>query len=61
MTEHVHRWIIDSPHGRKSIGHCDCGAVREFSNVFDDVKRDAPKPKVNYGDLNARLDDARSL
>lgn len=33
---HAHAWVIDSPNGPVSVGRCGCGAVREFSNVFDD-------------------------
>lgn len=31
---HVHHWRIDTPDGPESAGTCECGAMRQFQNVF---------------------------
>ena len=29
---HTHHWKLPPPGGRTSLGHCKCGAEREFQN-----------------------------
>jgi hypothetical protein len=34
-----HRWIIESPHGATSRGHCKlCGANKRFPNAAEDAQ-----------------------
>ena len=50
----VHHWIIDSPDDRTSFGKCiHCGAVKEFSNDWQDVCLKMERPPNSY---NARRD-----
>lgn len=59
VTPHVHRWLVESPNGPTSVGRCECGAEREFTNspTFELV---GPH-RVNFGDLSERLFDALPL
>ena len=54
MTEHVHRWLIESPHGPTSEGVCECGATRTFHNDPDrarngETKRHEAMNKLSVG------------
>ena len=34
----VHHWVIESPNGRESAGHCKrCGRTRNFANATENV------------------------
>jgi hypothetical protein len=42
-----HHWVIESPHGATSLGHCrSCGKTKRFPNAAEDALLDPEKARL---------------
>tara|TARA_R110000824_G_scaffold11293_5_gene49340 strand:+ start:454 stop:789 length:336 start_codon:yes stop_codon:yes gene_type:complete len=41
INGHVHRWVLESPNGKASLGHCkECRSTKYYYNSIDSLPND---------------------
>lgn len=56
-----HHWVIDTPNGAVSGGHCKrCGVDREFRNSSEDLMWDSDSFSLNGSRYRGRRNDSSS-
>jgi hypothetical protein len=56
-----HHWVIDTPNGAVSAGHCKrCGAGKDFRNSSEDLMWDSDSFSLNGSRYKGRRTEAAS-
>jgi hypothetical protein len=57
-----HHWVIDTPNGAVSGGHCKrCGVEKAFRNSSEDLMWDSDSFSLNGSRYRGRRDSAQNL
>lgn len=57
-----HHWVIDTPNGALSDGHCKrCGVARQFRNSSEDLMWDSDSFSLNGSRYRGRRNATESL